>query len=166
MMSHHQRGGRVSDVLSGYGNRIHDTRVRAGAGDATASAIARSLASIASVGRRSVNNRGVVHVCVEYADVVYGMPSIADLCRVAHISERRLRQAFIDTVGLSPKRYLRLRQLSQIRDTLAAVETPATTVTRVALDAGITHLSGFAQQYRELFEELPSETLARAGRAS
>jgi len=161
MMRQDQQVNLVSDVMFGYGSPIHHKGFRTGSGDATASAVARTLASVHSAGSRSVDSKEVVRVCVEYADIVYGMPSIEDLCLVAHLSERRLRQAFVETVGHPPKRYLLTRQLSQIRDTLEVVDTQATTVTRVALEAGVTHLSRFAQRYRELFEELPSETLAR-----
>jgi len=161
----HTLGG-IAEVLSGYGTPNRHDRIRAGSRGATASAVVQSLGSTTRSARRSVDSKHIVRLSVDYADIIYGIPAMADLCLVAHVSERRLRQAFVDTVGLPPKRYLLMRQLSRIRDSLESGDKATTTVTRVALEAGVTHLSRFAQRYREIFEERPSDTLAREGNAS
>jgi AraC-like DNA-binding protein len=63
-------------------------------------------------------------------------------------------------------RLLRQARLAQARSELAAPR-PGTTVTRVALDCGFTHLGRFSQEYVRRFGERPSETLQRArGRQS
>ncbi len=62
------------------------------------------------MGRRArIDSRRVVRVCIEYADSIGRTLSIPQLCLVAHVSERRLRSAFTDVVGLSPLRYFHYR---------------------------------------------------------
>ena len=93
--------------------------------------------------------------------MVGGMPSIAQLCRVAHVSERRLRKAFVDTFGVPPSRFFRLRGLNKVRRQLTT-ERSGLTVGATALDAGFGNLGRFASEYSRVFGELPSETLRRA----
>lgn len=85
-----------------------------------------------------------------------------DLCAAADVSERRLRYAFNDIYGLSPLAYLRIRALYGVRRHLLSRADAATTVTRTATDWGFWHLGRFSAQYRNLFGELPSDTLASA----
>jgi AraC-like DNA-binding protein len=86
----------------------------------------------------------------------------SELCAAADVSERRLRYAFNDIYGLSPLAYLRIRALHSARQQLRTRAGPATTVTRVATDWGFWHLGRFSAQYRNLFGELPSDTLGDA----
>jgi len=108
----------------------------------------------------SMNNRRITNACIEYVDMVGGMPSIAELCGVAHVSERRLRKAFVDTFGIPPSQYFRLRGLNRVRRQLTT-ERNGLTVGATALDAGFGNLGRFANEYSRVFGELPSETLRR-----
>ncbi len=58
------------------------------------------------------------HVCVVYVDAIGRMPSMAELSMVAHVSERRLRDAFGDTMGVPPIKYFRYRLLTVARERL------------------------------------------------
>ena len=87
--------------------------------------------------------------------------SIAQLSSVSGVSERSLRNAFYDVCTTSPKRYLRLWQLHQVRRALRA-PLKASTVTDVATLHGFYELGRFAGEYKALFGEVPSETLHRA----
>jgi hypothetical protein len=49
-----------------------------------------------------IDSRHVVHDCIHFADAVQRVPSISELCLVAHISERRLREAFTDEYDMPP----------------------------------------------------------------
>ena len=109
----------------------------------------------------STNSRRIANACIEHVDMVGGMPSIAQLCRVAHVSERRLRKAFVDTFGVPPSRFFRLRGLNKVRRQLTT-ERSGLTVGATALDAGFGNLGRFASEYSRVFGELPSETLRRA----
>jgi AraC family ethanolamine operon transcriptional activator len=100
----------------------------------------------------------------EYLDAHRGeAPSIPALCSIAGVSERTLEYAFRELVGVTPVRYLKLRRLNQVRRALRAPEAGARSVTEIALRAGFYDLGRFAGEYRALFGELPSQTLA-AGR--
>ena len=87
--------------------------------------------------------------------------TVADLASAAGISERTLRSAFQEYLGMGPARYLKLRRLNQIHDTLQDSDPSVTTVTCVASRFGIWELGRLARDYQSLFGELPSETLRR-----
>jgi len=88
--------------------------------------------------------------------------SIAQLSTVAGVSERSLRNAFYDVYTTSPKRYITLWQLHQVRRTLQTSGGAAATVTNAATCHGFFELGRFAASYKSLFGETPSETLQRA----
>ena len=106
-----------------------------------------------------VSSRRIVNASIDYSDRIEGRPSIAELCTVAHVSQRRLREAFYDTFDMSPMSFLRTRQLSYARERLLTGEQR---VTEVALDLGFDHLGRFAAQYADIYGEHPSTTLATA----
>jgi AraC-like DNA-binding protein len=108
-------------------------------------------------GLGKIDDRSVVELCVDYAHGLGRVPSIRELCRVAHVSERRLRMAFTETLGCSPLTYFRYRFMSQARHRLLTVDAPS--VSHVAMDSGFTHLGRFAAAYRELYGERPSESV-------
>ncbi|MDQ0419731.1 AraC family ethanolamine operon transcriptional activator [Peteryoungia aggregata LMG 23059] len=78
------------------------------------------------------------------------------------VSRRALEYAFHEAVGLGPAHYIQRRRLNAVRQALSG-EGPVT-IGDVTARFGIWHLSRFASQYRDLFGELPSETLRRTHR--
>ena len=88
--------------------------------------------------------------------------SIAQLSSIAGVSERSLRNAFYDVYTTSPKRYLRLWQLHQVRRALRTSDGQDSSVTDVATLHGFYELGRFAGEYKALFGEAPSQTLNRA----
>ena len=107
--------------------------------------------------------RAAVRKVEEYLDLHDShSASLAELCAIAGASERTLEYAFREQVGSTPGRYLRLRRLNGVRRDLLHVEAPAERVTDVAMRWGFWELGRFASEYRALFGECPSETLARA----
>ena len=110
--------------------------------------------------RATINSRSVVGISIEYAESIHRAPSIAELCMVAHVSERRLRSAFTETVGMAPLKYFHYRLLNEARSRFIATENGHETVGVIALDLGFTHLGRFASRYQQLFGELPSATLS------
>ena len=111
-----------------------------------------------AVGRSQIVQR-VEEFCRRHA----GEPlSIAQLSSVAGVSERSLRNAFYDVYTTSPKRYLKLLQLHQVRRALRAVCGEDGTVTNVATLHGFYELGRFAGEYKALFGEAPSQTLHKA----
>jgi AraC family ethanolamine operon transcriptional activator len=105
--------------------------------------------------------RAAVRRVEEYLDAhERALPSIADLCAVAEVSERTLEYAFREQISLAPARYLRLRRLNGVRRDLRAVRPGDAKVTEVAMRWGFWQLGRFASEYRAVFGELPSETRA------
>jgi AraC family ethanolamine operon transcriptional activator len=90
--------------------------------------------------------------------------SIAQLSLIAGVSERSLRNAFYDIYTTSPKRYLKLWQLHQVRRALRSASGEGDTVTDVATLHGFYELGRFAGEYKALFGEAPSRTLNEARR--
>jgi AraC family transcriptional regulator, ethanolamine operon transcriptional activator len=88
--------------------------------------------------------------------------SIAQLSTIAGVSERSLRNAFYHVCTTSPKRYLKLWQLHEVRRALRGGERPPLSVTDVATLHGFFELGRFAGEYKALFGEAPSQTLQRS----
>ena len=107
-----------------------------------------------------IDSRHIVHVCIEYAEAIDRAPTLSEMCLVAHVSERRLRQAFTDTFDVPPLRYFRYRSLAQARLTLANRGDSDCTVGEVASDLGFHNFGRFAHHYESTYGELPSETLS------
>jgi len=79
---------------------------------------------------------------------------------VARVSERTLRYAFRDELNLSPLDFLRRLRLHAARRELMDAEGALPRVTDVANRQGFLELGRFAADYRRLFGEVPSTTLA------
>ena len=62
---------------------------------------------------------------------------------------------------MGPKHYLLLRRMHMVRRTLRQSAPAHTTVTEAAMRYGFWQLGRFAGEYRALFGEAPSATLAR-----
>ncbi len=84
-----------------------------------------------------------------------------ELCDAAGVSERALRYAFEELVGISPVRYLSMQRLCEACRSLASADAGRKSVKSIALSCGLWDLSRFADNYRRVFGELPSETLMR-----
>ena len=142
-----------------------DRPISKSAGPVIAGTLVASLEG-AVVERRTVALPGrsqIVHRAEEFFRCHVGEPvSMARLSSVAGVSERSLRNAFYDVCTTSPKRYLKLWQLHQVRRALRAAERGVATVTNVATFHGFFELGRFAGEYKALFGESPSETLSQA----
>lgn len=89
-----------------------------------------------------------------------GLTSALEMARAAGVSQRTLELAFTSQVGMTPGKYLKLHRLNQSHNALARGDAETTSVTEVALSMGFSHPGRFSAEYRKLFGELPSETLA------
>ena len=83
--------------------------------------------------------------------------SVRDICSENEIALRTLNRAFNERFGIGPKAYLKRRRLSAVRTELLR-SAPGTLVTDIANRWGFWHLGQFANDYRNLFGELPSQT--------
>jgi transcriptional regulator GlxA family with amidase domain len=85
-----------------------------------------------------------------------------EVCQLLGVSYRTLYEAFMLTRGESPALYLKRRRLMMAHQVLSNAGSEAPLVKTVALDHGFWHFGNFSQDYRKLFGETPSETLALA----
>jgi len=144
-----------------------DTRLRALCEARAVSALAESLlVGSAVVAARPLSPSRLAAV-QEWIDTHLAEPiTLGQLCRVAGVGERCLQLAFQSQRGMSPMRFVLERRLAVAHRHLRRVE-PGEDVTRVAIEAGFSHLGRFAALYRNAYGEPPSktlrETLTRAG---
>lgn len=115
---------------------------------------------------REVSRSLIVKAARRYAvENIHEPLQVIDICRATGTSRRALQTSFQDVLGVSPLSYLRLVRLNGARQALLQ---PARglQVKDVVARWGIWHFSRFSAEYRELFGELPSETLKRVGQGS
>ena len=86
--------------------------------------------------------------------------SILEVCCRMGTSRRKLNYCFQDVLGTTPISYLRSQRLNNVRRALRQAG-PGVTIQDTASHWGFWHLSQFAQDYRRLFDELPSDTLRK-----
>ena len=92
-----------------------------------------------------------------------GSLSVAALCAEVEISQRTLEYAFRERLGTSPMEFIRRLRLHAARRALLATQRGGATVAQIAMTFGFYQLGRFSADYRSLFGELPSATLARQG---
>jgi AraC family ethanolamine operon transcriptional activator len=85
--------------------------------------------------------------------------TVEDLCRVLGVSRRTLQYSFQEVLQLNPVSYLRAMRLNGVRRMLKSADPERQSVQDIAARWGFWHLSHFANDYRRMFGELPSETL-------
>jgi AraC-like DNA-binding protein len=86
---------------------------------------------------------------------------MAELSARVGTSYWTLRNCCLEYLGISPKRYLRLRRMHLARRALRRADPEKTTVTQIASDYGFWELGRFSVAYRSLFGESPSTALRR-----
>jgi len=85
--------------------------------------------------------------------------TLGRLCQVAGVGARCLQKTFESRRGMSPMRFVTERRLSAAYHRLSHAA-PNAGVTGIALELGFDHLGRFAQMYRQVIGESPSQTLA------
>ncbi len=90
---------------------------------------------------------------------------ISEICRELGVSRRALQYSFQDVLGLNPVAFLRILRLNRARRDL--VRTERSLQVKDVIDRwGFWHPSRFSCEYKQMFEELPSETLRRCRAAA
>lgn len=84
-------------------------------------------------------------------------PTVAELCEALGVSRRTLQNSFQATWGMGPLAWLNVLRLNAVRRHLKT----AASVTEAATQFGFWHFGHFAEDYRRLFGERPSQTLRR-----
>jgi len=86
---------------------------------------------------------------------------LPELCAKVGVAERTLRACCQEHLGTGPKRFLLLRRMHLFRRALRETAPATATVTEIATRFGFWQFGRLAGEYRALFGETPSETLAR-----
>ena len=86
--------------------------------------------------------------------------TVADVERLVGISGRTLRHAFEVEFGVSPKQYVMAFRLNKVRSRLLNRDHLGEPITDIANEWGFWHMGQFARDYRRMFGELPSQTIA------
>ncbi|MDP4302271.1 helix-turn-helix domain-containing protein [Leptothrix discophora] len=83
--------------------------------------------------------------------------TVAQLCLSLGVSRRTLQSSFQQVLGMAPAAFLRAVRLAGARRALRS----AATVTEAAAQWGFWHFSHFAQDFRRMYGELPSQAWRR-----
>lgn len=87
--------------------------------------------------------------------------SINELCGVAEVSERTLRNLFYEQFTLSPNQFQKRLRMKAVRSRLRTTCYSYGVIGDIANTCGFWHMGEFAKDYRAIFGELPSETIQR-----
>jgi len=102
---------------------------------------------------------------IDYSREMSAPVPVRDLATEAGISQRHLERVFMETLGISPHQYMRTERMNTVHRALRDADRESTTVTKLAQRWGFTELGRFAGEYRRLFGESPSTTLAAPPRS-
>lgn len=86
--------------------------------------------------------------------------TISELCKAVHVSRRTLQYTFEQCYGISPKQYIQVLRLNQVRRELLSGEKQQV-ISDIAINHGFFHLGQFSQSYKRLFAETPKQTKLR-----
>ena len=106
-------------------------------------------------------HRAVVRACSFIETNLRTSIALADLCAAAGVCTRALEYGFHDFYELGPMAYVRNLRLCRVRHDLQAPGSEDNSVSSAARRWSFTHMGQFSHDYRVLFGEMPSQTLAR-----
>jgi AraC family ethanolamine operon transcriptional activator len=98
---------------------------------------------------------------IDYLDDQGCSVPIPELSVAAGVSQRTLEYAFRETYGVSPNAFVRLSRMNRLRRRLLNSAPESTSITEAASALDFSELGRLAVEYRQLFGESPSATLAR-----
>lgn len=113
------------------------------------------------IGRPRLDRAEIVRRSMGVIEAATTVPTAAELARDVGVTSRTLLRTFQEEFGVSPKRYLMLRELHTVRRSLRAAAATDDTVADVLVRHGVWEFGRFAARYRQQFGELPSQTLGR-----
>ena len=109
-------------------------------------------------------HRAVIRACAFIDTHLRSSIALADLCEAAGVCTRALEYGFHDFYELGPMAYVRNLRLCRVRHDLQGFGHDDDSVSSAARRWSFTHMGQFSHDYRVLFGEMPSETLARRRR--
>jgi AraC family ethanolamine operon transcriptional activator len=106
-------------------------------------------------------HRAVARACAFIDTNLRASIALADLCAAAGVCTRALEYGFRDFYELGPMAYVRNLRLCRVRHDLQVPGNGEDSVSSAARRWSFTHMGQFSHDYRVLFGEMPSQTLAR-----
>jgi AraC family ethanolamine operon transcriptional activator len=98
-------------------------------------------------------------------DFIFSNPALDfrmdNLCEYTASCERTLQYAIKYYTGLTPTEYVKAHKLNLVRDELLSCDPLDTKISEIALRYGFLHASQFSHDYKQIFQELPSDTLKK-----
>ncbi len=88
--------------------------------------------------------------------------TLKDLCKILNTSSRALNYGFQDVFSMGPMAYLKILRLHGVRRVLKTANPNTTLIADVAARFGFWSAGHFTRDYKQMFGELPSETLKQA----
>lgn len=83
--------------------------------------------------------------------------TVTDVCRASATTSRTLERVFREELAVTPKQYMKLVKLTGVRQDLTKLSQEES-IKDIALSWGFWHMSQFAQDYKNHFGKLPSQT--------
>jgi AraC family ethanolamine operon transcriptional activator len=106
------------------------------------------------------SRRVVFRRAIRIAESHRWMIGSPELAAAAHVAQRTLQCAFQEILGISPTRFLRIQRMHAARRALHTTSLAQMKISDIALTWGFGDPGRFAVEYRRLFGESPSATLA------
>ena len=103
--------------------------------------------------RLAIKRRAIDYIQLHYCETI----TITDICHACATTNRTLVRVFREEFGVTPKQYLSLVRLSSVRRELCQKDLEKS-IRDIAISKGFWHMSQFAQDYKNQFGELPSQS--------
>ncbi len=130
---------------------------------ALCAAIAGSHKEVSLPTRKSRSTSDAMTKALEYVrGQQWGGTTVEDLAFAADVTGRTLLRMFRQQLGIGPANYLKMRQLNMVRRALRGKLGSSSKITNIMSEHGVTEFGRFASEYKALFGERPSDTVARS----
>lgn len=140
------------------------------AADQVAKLIVSGISQICGDGQENVYVQQSATLVAKAQEQIYSSQDkkigLTEICQNLDVSLRKLNYAFKDATGETPAHWLRVHRLNGVRKMLLSEEGSKMLIKQVALEHGFLHLGRFSRQYKSLFGELPTDTVAARARST
>jgi len=87
--------------------------------------------------------------------------TVRQLIKETNVSIRTLEYTFLERIGITPKKVLKSLRLNRVNHELKLADADKKKISDIANYWGFWHMGQFAKDYKEMFGELPSNTLSQ-----
>lgn len=129
---------------------------------ATAALFAHSQPLPPELGEKVIRRVAVARACAYIGANLRKPITLHDLCVAAGAGSRTLEYGFREFYDVGPMAYVRCVRLCRVRKDLLHTRRASAGVAKTARRWSFSHMGQFSRDYRLLFEESPSSTLARS----